>query len=57
MNEMVKEQILLIRDTGRTNMFDVAMVLELADELDLDELAEWLPGHRKEYVSFVLYGD
>ena len=32
MTEKVKEQILAIRDTGLTNMFDVPMVQRLAYE-------------------------
>lgn len=38
MDEKVKEQILAIRDTGLTNMFDVNMVQRLAYERDFYEL-------------------
>ena len=34
MTEKIKEQILEIRDTGLTNMFDVNMVQRLAYERD-----------------------
>ena len=34
MTEKVKEQILAIRDTGLTNMFDIPMVQRLAFERD-----------------------
>ena len=57
MDAKVKEQILAIRDTGLTNMFDTRNVLEIAEALDFEELAEWLPEHKKEYSSFILYGD
>ena len=57
MDEKVTRQIRAIRDTGLTNMFDTRNVLEIAEALDLEELAEWLPEHKKEYSSFILYGD
>ena len=38
MDEKVKEQILAIRDTGLTNMFDVNTVQHLAYERDFYEL-------------------
>ena len=38
MNKKVKEQILAIRDTGLTNMFDVNTVQRLAYERDFYEL-------------------
>lgn len=49
MNEIVKKQILAIRDTGRTNMFDVNMVQFLANEYGYYELVMYLEEHRKEY--------
>lgn len=57
MDEMVKEQVLAIRDTGLTNMFDVNMVQRLAYERDLYELVLYLEDHRKEYVNFILTGE
>ena len=57
MDEKVREQILAIRDTGRTNMFDVTMVQRLAYERDFYELVLFLEDHRKEYVNFILHGD
>ena len=57
MTKEVREQILMVRDTGLTNMFDTRNVLEIAEALDLEELVEWLPEHKKEYSSFILYGD
>lgn len=57
MNEIVKKQILAIRDTGRTNMFDVNMVLFLANEYGYYELVMYLEEHRKEYVRFILTGE
>ena len=57
MNETIKEQILAIRDTGLTNMFDVNTVQWLANERGFYELVVFLEEHRKEYVRFILYGD
>lgn len=57
MNKKVKEQILIIRDTGLTNMFDVHMVQRIANELDFYELVIFIEEHRKEYVHFIMYGE
>ena len=57
MNETIKKQILAIRDTGLTNMFDVNTVQWLANERGFFELVVFLEEHRKEYVRFILYGD
>lgn len=57
MTEKVKEQILAIRDTGLTNMFDIPMVQRLAYERDFFELVTYLEDHRKEYVRFILTGE
>ena len=57
MTETIKEQILVIRDTGLTNMFDVPMVQRLAYERDFYDLVLWLEDHKKEYVRFIMYGE
>lgn len=57
MTEMIRNQILAIRDTGLTNMFDVHMVQRLAFDQNYFELVNFLEEHRKEYVQFILYGD
>ena len=57
MDEKVKEQILAIRDTGLTNMFDVNTVQQMAYERDFYELVLYLEDHRKEYVNFILTGE
>lgn len=56
MTEQIINQILYIRDTGLTNMFDVRRVREIAMELDMEELADYLDSHRKEYSEFILTG-
>ena len=57
MNEKVKEQILAIRDTGLTNMFDIPMVQQLAYERGYYELVCWMEEHRKEYAHFIMTGE
>lgn len=57
MTETIKEQILAIRDSGLTNMFDVPMVQRLAYERDFYDLVLWLEDHQKEYVRFIMYGE
>lgn len=57
MTEAIKDQILAIRDTGLTNMFDVNAVQRLAYERDFYELVVYLEENRKEYVHFILTGE
>ena len=57
MDEKVKEQILAIRETGLTNMFDLPMVQRLAYERDFYELVCWIEDHKKEYTHFILSGE
>ena len=57
MTEKVKEQLLAIRDTGLTNMFDVLMVQRLAYERGYYELVCYLEEHRKEYAHFIMTGE
>ena len=56
MPEDVREQILEIRATGLTNMFDVNTVQRIAYERDMYELVEYLTEHQKEYVDFIICG-
>lgn len=57
MTETIKDQILAIRDTGLTNMFDVNAVQRIAYERDFYELVVYLEENRKEYVHFILTGE
>ena len=57
MDAKVKEQILAVRDTGCTNMFDTNAVQRIAFEMDMYELVAWIEDHKKEYTSFILYGN
>ena len=57
MEQKIKKQILAIRDTGLTNMFDIGMVQRLAYERDFYELVLYLEDHRSEYAHFILTGE
>lgn len=57
MSEVIREQILAIRDTGLTNMFDVPTVQRLAFERGYYELVCYLEEHRSEYARFILTGE
>lgn len=57
MNEKIKEQILTVRATGITNMFDVHAVQRIANEMNFYELVIFIEEHRKEYVQFILTGE
>ena len=50
MDEKIKEQILYIRVSGLTNMFDVTMVQRLANEYGFYELVIFLEENRADYV-------
>ena len=56
MADKVKEQILAIRDTGETNMFDTARVQRMAYDRGFYELVLFLEEHKKEYAHFILTG-
>ena len=57
MDSKVKEQILAIRDTGLTNMFDARTVQHMAYEMDFFELVAFLEEHKSQYVRFILTGE
>ena len=57
MTEKIREQILAVRKTGRTNMFDVPMVQNIAHEMRFYELVIFLKEHRSEYVHFIFTGE
>lgn len=57
MTDKIREQILAVRKTGRTNMFDVPMVQYIANEMRFCELVIFLEEHRFEYVNFILTGE
>lgn len=58
MTERIEEQILEVRNTGLTNMFDVNAVMAIADGLMLHDLVVYLAdrSNHKGYVDFILHG-
>ncbi len=57
MDEKVREQILAVRDTGLTNMFDINAVQRIAYEMDFFELVTFLEDEKAKYVRFILTGE
>jgi len=57
MTEKIREQILRIRDTGETNMFDIPVVQRMAFDRNFYELVIYLEEHPKEYVRFIMTGE
>ena len=55
--DTVRKQILAVRDTGETNMFDVPMVQQIANRLGYYELVLFLIDHKKEYAHFIMTGE
>ena len=46
MDKKVKAQILAVRDTGLTNMFDTRAVQRIAFDMDFFELVTFLEEHK-----------
>jgi hypothetical protein len=57
MNDIIKNQIITIRDMGLTNMFDYDMVSIIADTLEFYELSEFIQFNKQQYVHFILTGE
>ena len=57
MTETIKKQILAVRDTALTNMFDVNMVQRIANDMGFYELVIYLEDHSREYDHFILTGE
>ena len=55
--DTVRRQILAVRETGETNMFDVPAVQRIADRMGFYELVLFLIDHRKEYAHFIMTGE
>ena len=57
MTKKIKKQILKVRDTGLTNMFDINNVQRIANDMKLYELVVFIEEHRREYVHFIMAGE
>lgn len=56
MTDKVFQQLMDIRDSGLTNMFDTNMVQRLAYDRDYFELVMYIEDHKKEYAHFIMTG-
>lgn len=57
MTDKIRELIMAVRDSGRTNMLDTNMVQIIANEMNFFELVIFIEEHRKEYVHFIFTGE
>lgn len=57
MTDKVREQILKVRDTGKTNMLDTHMVQRIGLDMHLYDMVIFIEENRTEYVNFILHGD
>ena len=57
MTDKIKAQILAVRDTGLTNMFDVNAVQRIANDMGFYELVVYLEDNRREYAHYILTGE
>lgn len=55
-SDIVVEQILLIRDTGKYNMFDIPSIQKEAYDKGCHELVAFLREDRKAYAEFIMTG-
>ena len=56
MTDKIKQQIIAIRETGETNMFDVRKVQEIALREGYDELLLYIADNIGAYSRFILTG-
>lgn len=52
--DLIIRQILVIRETGETNMFDTPMVQRMAYERGYFELVTFIEEHKEKYSQFIL---
>lgn len=57
LSDVVKEQLLAIRNTALTNMLDTATVQRLAFDRGYYELVDFIENDAKAYVTFIMNGD
>ena len=56
MKQIIKDQILAVRDTGEANMFDIKAVTAIAIRENFYDLVDYLIDHKNEYARFILSG-
>jgi len=55
--DKIMEQILNIRNSALTNMFDTTAVQRIANDRGYYELVIFIEEHKSEYAQFILTGD
>lgn len=56
MDATIREQIMAVRATGKTNMLDTNAVQRIAYEMDLYELVNFIEDDRRAYARFIMTG-
>ena len=54
--DLIIKQLLSIRDTGKTNMFDAYTVKMMAGDMGYQELVNYIEKNPKGYVNLILTG-
>lgn len=57
MTDKIRDQIITIRDSGLTNMFDLPIVQRIAFDNGYYELVCYIEEHRREYCHFIMTGE
>jgi hypothetical protein len=52
--DQFQEAVETVRDSGRTNMLDFPVAIELIREMGYPEIALWINDHLVEYVEFII---
>ena len=52
----VLEGIMVVRNSGALNMFDIVGVIKMAESLGYEQSAEWMRSHRAEYANGIFNG-
>ena len=56
MTKEVRDAIMKVRASGRSNMLDLRMVQYIANEMGLYALVVYIEEHKAEYVKFIMTG-
>lgn len=57
LNEKEKSQILVLKESGRTDIFDLKAAFQGAYEMDLLELLVLIGERPKDYLYYLIYGE
>lgn len=57
MNEKIREQLMAVRSSGKTNMFDTNAVQRIAFDSGFYELVNFIEERKADYVHFIMTGE